>query len=1086
MFFKLVPRDWNFIQTIHNTLVIQGGIMKKIFFVFALLLMAGLVFAQTPFTATYTFGNDGNVASFAYNGTSYPGFAMGNIDKVGVTSTSSNGNFRANNWPLDTVGGVDTGKYIGFTISAEPGYVFTVTSITFGIGRSAAGTRNTQWRGSADSYAALINNYTSINPGLTNTNGVLENPDSNGNWTGNVLSLGASYQNISTSCGFRIYLYNSEVTSGTAGLQGTISISGTYESTSAQPSITVNPSSLSGFSYVEGSGPSTTQTFTVSGSNLTANISVSAPTNYEISFTSGSGYTSPLTLTQSGGTVAATTIYARLKAGLAVGNYNSENITASSTGADDKTVTCSGSVTSPPPPVAPLATAATNVGNNSFTANWNSVSGATGYSIDVYTGTYTELINTSFEGSTQFPSGWTQYSSYVQNNSAGAYTGTNYAGMNAANDYFYTPALSSPTTISFWTLASSATANNTTIVQYSSDANTWIDLATYSADGADTGDITTTFSQKVINANLTGSYYIRWFMSHRSGGSAYFDDVLIVSGSNTYVIQNLNVSNVTSHNVTGLTPGTTYYYVVRAYNSYGTSDDSNVIEVTTTSTSPLITLSTASLSGFSYVEGEGPSAEQSFTVSGNNLTADIDISAPSNYEIALVSGGPFSSSIELTENNGVVEDTDIYVRLKAGLAVGTYNGEIIEISSDDADSKIVTCNGEVIAPPPAEKDLIHYWNFNDDTPADDSTNWDDPIDATIGSGYLEYEFSEAYSFGGTTINGIGDEENGGSFSPRGGPNNENNGEYFDLIAPTTGYNNIVMTYPTRRTSTGFSTQTIYYTANGVDWIFKETLDISSYENNWKASQLITVDFSGIPEASNNALFAIRIYLDGAASASGNNRFDNIRIMGERTNPVELSSFTATISAQNYITLTWVTQTETGMRGYYVYRAPINDLASAQIVSPMIASVNSSQQQTYIYQDTELYDSGIYYYWLQANDLDGSSAFHGPVSVVYSATGDNPTPEIPLVTKLHSAYPNPFNPTVFIPFSLAEDGAVSFKIYNSRGQMVKHFDLGAKIAGHHRITWDGTDYDGKALANGVYQIMMSTKNQTYQSKATLLK
>ncbi len=220
--------------------------------------------------------------------------------------------------------------------------------------------------------------------------------------------------------------------------------------------------------------------------------------------------------------------------------------------------------------------------------------------------------------------------------------------------------------------------------------------------------------------------------------------------------------------------------------------------------------------------------------------------------------------------------------------------------------------------------------------------------------------------------------------------------------------------------------------------------------------------------------------------------DDIKLSGDENGggdppvPVELSSFTATISAHNYVTLTWVTQTETGMRGYYVFRAPANDLANAQIVSPMIESVNSSQQQTYIYEDRELYESGTYYYWLQANDLDGSSAFHGPVSIMYSTMEDQSTPEIPLVTKLHNAYPNPFNPTVFIPFSLAHDGAVSFKIYNSRGQMVKHFDLGAKTAGHHRVTWDGTDYDGKALANGVYQIMMSTQNQVYQSKATLLK
>jgi hypothetical protein len=58
--------------------------------------------------------------------------------------------------------------------------------------------------------------------------------------------------------------------------------------------------------------------------------------------------TNPVTLTQSGGTVSNTTIYVRLKSGLSVGTYNSENISATSTGATTQNVACSGSVTAVP------------------------------------------------------------------------------------------------------------------------------------------------------------------------------------------------------------------------------------------------------------------------------------------------------------------------------------------------------------------------------------------------------------------------------------------------------------------------------------------------------------------------------------------------------------------------------------------------------------------------------------------------------------------------------------------------------------------------------------------------------------------
>jgi nucleoid-associated protein YgaU len=97
----------------------------------------------------------------------------------------------------------------------------------------------------------------------------------------------------------------------------------------SSPTITVSTSSLSPFSTMVGT-PSTAQTYTVSGSDLTANISINAPAGFEIS-EDGSTYSSSLTLTQSGGTVAATTIYVRLT-GAAEGSYGG-NITHTSTGA---------------------------------------------------------------------------------------------------------------------------------------------------------------------------------------------------------------------------------------------------------------------------------------------------------------------------------------------------------------------------------------------------------------------------------------------------------------------------------------------------------------------------------------------------------------------------------------------------------------------------------------------------------------------------------------------------------------------------------------------------------------------------------
>lgn len=104
---------------------------------------------------------------------------------------------------------------------------------------------------------------------------------------------------------------------------------------------------LTNFTYEVGSGPSAAQSFTVGGTNLTANITVTAPTNFEVSKSSGSGYASSVTLTQSSGTVSNTTIYVRMKSGLSQGTGKGGNISLTSTGATTQTIAVVGTVTAP-------------------------------------------------------------------------------------------------------------------------------------------------------------------------------------------------------------------------------------------------------------------------------------------------------------------------------------------------------------------------------------------------------------------------------------------------------------------------------------------------------------------------------------------------------------------------------------------------------------------------------------------------------------------------------------------------------------------------------------------------------------------
>ncbi len=205
-----------------------------------------------------------------------------------------------------------------------------------------------------------------------------------------------------------------------------------------------------------------------------------------------------------------------------------------------------------------------------------------------------------------------------------------------------------------------------------------------------------------------------------------------------------------------------------------------------------------------------------------------------------------------------------------------------------------------------------------------------------------------------------------------------------------------------------------------------------------------------------------------------------------TVPVTLSHFSATLTAQNYVQLTWISQSESNLMGYNVYRSTNEELSSAIQICPMIAGTNTSMAQTYTYNDKELVEDGTYYYWLQSVDLDGTTGFHGPVSVVFSINGDEGAPSIPTATKLDNAYPNPFNPNTTIRYQLKDPGKVKIDIYNLKGHPVRSFSRCHDAAGRYSIVWDGSDSSGNALPSGVYLYKMSSGGYNAIKKLVLQK
>ncbi|MCF7794280.1 MAG: T9SS type A sorting domain-containing protein [Candidatus Cloacimonetes bacterium] len=90
------------------------------------------------------------------------------------------------------------------------------------------------------------------------------------------------------------------------------------------------------------------------------------------------------------------------------------------------------------------------------------------------------------------------------------------------------------------------------------------------------------------------------------------------------------------------------------------------------------------------------------------------------------------------------------------------------------------------------------------------------------------------------------------------------------------------------------------------------------------------------------------------------------------------------------------------------------------------------------------------------------------------------------TELNGNYPNPFNPTTNISFSLKNSGHVKLEVYNIKGEKVVTLIDDELTADDHVVAWNGKDTNGKQVSSGVYFYKMKAADYTSSKKMILLK
>jgi len=136
--------------------------------------------------------------------------------------------------------------------------------------------------------------------------------------------------------------------------------------------------------------------------------------------------------------------------------------------------------------------------------------------------------------------------------------------------------------------------------------------------------------------------------------------------------------------------------------------------------------------------------------------------------------------------------------------------------------------------------------------------------------------------------------------------------------------------------------------------------------------------------------------------------------------------------------------------------------------------------------------GTVYFYVAGNAANGDNTSQGDYiythrdSVSGAPTSIREENLVPTSPVLASAYPNPFNPSTTLEYTLPKSDAVILRILNERGEVVDVLVNSWTNQGTHRIRWEGVNQNGQQVASGIYFYQLITSAGTVVKKMTLIR